>query len=567
MSASFQLLIATVDKTSLCESCSFSHRFGSIGTATFTLKDTAASPYIPADDAAVEIKIGGTTRWSGEVSEVSVETLTMNGGAIVSVTASDNNALTQRALVNTIWSAKTVKEILTDLTSPGGALEAVSVTLSGSQADGATVTVTAPWWTVETLLNHLSTLTGWAWWIDASKVLRMWDIGDLASGVTLSAANTNCYAATWERSRYEYRNSQWVVYGPSEVRTVTDTWTGDGASRSFTLRYNTNTPIPTPPATVTILSTGAVVLPVGVYGSTADAGLEWWYSSTGTALVQSTDFTVLSSTQQLQATYDSQFPNALNVQNTSEQDDHGLWVRADANTSIVDYDEADAWADALIRANLGRVKMPRVTCNDVTLLPGYTITVDLSTLDLGSTTCVIQAVDVSLDPANHTEVEPRVSLELSAGSEAQASTADLWRRVVTGDASGGTALGSGGGGTSGTSTFTGVLHAHLGGSRTQDYLTSSYVPIAEYQVLNCSVSGDVTFRCEVKTANAGTSVTARLYDLTAGAAVCTLSASTSVSWAEVSGAATLTAGHRYRAEVTGNNTTYGIYVGQATVEV
>jgi hypothetical protein len=185
-----------------------------VGEASFVVDDPTGT-YVPADDAAVVISLGGAAYWGGEVSDVDVTWLG-HTGVRCTVTAQDYNILARRGLLNTVIPSQSLKTTLTALCAGGGALGVNGVTLSGSQATGPTLgDITAPWWTAETLLNHLASLTGYVWRINASKVLEMWDVGTKSSGVTLSLANGNVLAASWRRHRFDYVNRVWVVYGPT----------------------------------------------------------------------------------------------------------------------------------------------------------------------------------------------------------------------------------------------------------------------------------------------------------------------------------------------------------------
>jgi hypothetical protein len=77
----------------------------------------------------------------------------------------------------------------------------------------------------------------------------------------------------------------------------------------------------------------------------------------------------------------------------------------------------------------------------------------------------------------------------------------------------------------------------------------------------------VRARVEVMTENAGTSVTPRIYDVTAASTLVTGSASTSTTWEEQVLTMTLPlASRQYRLQLTKNNSTYRVY-GIAMIEV
>lgn len=109
----------------------------------------------------------------------------------------------------------------------------------------------------------------------------------------------------------------------------------------------------------------------------------------------------------------------------------------------------------------------------------------------------------------------------------------------------------------------------LGGSRQQGVRHSTWTPAPEYTevVLDTTKIGtSVVVRVEVKTENAATSVTPRLWNVTDGSAAGTGTASTSTSWSAQAFTATLPAGEkRYRLELLPSTTTHQVF-GTGTVE-
>ncbi len=558
------IAIGGVDKTTLIEEpADYDVGFnGSIGVANLTLTDETGA-YTPAADAAVTITTGGTLRWSGEIAQRECSELGESGGKTWSLVCHDNNELLERGILNTILPAGTLKAALQYMTNPGGTLHALGVTLDAAQATGPSLGVlTAAWMTPKQFLDYLRTLTGYNYQVSATKVLKMWAPGTVSSGVTVSKANENYIDASWSDQRLDYRNRQWVVYGPNEIRDVTETWVGDGATRTFPVKYQCA-------ANPGVLAVNSVSKPVGIYGVDT---MEWtWdaaltntsYGTTG-GFRQDAAYSVLTALDTLTANHPSQCPNVVFVQDAAEVTARGEWNKAVANPDIVDVDEAAAFGTALIRANIGRPTIPWVQTTDDSITQGSTVVVDLSHLGLSSVTSLVQKASTSLSKSDD-QVWAVHDLDLvaavSGAYEARPTDDDLWGRVITGSAAGSLAVGSGGGSSGGSTTvITGVRSHVWQNSRSARSFSASWLSIGDYLPFIADTDTPVSVLIAQITNNASGSVQARIYDETAAAAVAgtTTSATTSTSWSETTVVFTPIIGHRYVLQVIGGNANVGV---------
>lgn len=533
----------------------FSSVINGVGRASFTVDDPSGT-YVPADDDPVVISLGGSPVWGGEVSDVDVTYLGHSGVSCV-VTCHDYNQLAQRGLINTIYASQTLKATLQSLTTTGGALAVNGVTLAAGQVTGPTLgVITAPWWTAQQLLDHLTTLTGYVWRINASKVLEMWDVGTKSSGVTLSLANGNVVDARWRRQRYEYRNRQWVIYGPTTAYDVIDDRSAlcDGSNRTFALRY-------TAAATPTAVTVNGTPHPVGTYVASGSL-FEWMYRSSDNAIVQSPDFgggtTPPAGGSTLLVTMITQGPNYAFTEDAGEVASRGEWNAAASAPDITDYDEAIAYGDALIRESLPRPQLPQVSTRSDGIDPGETVVVDLADVGLSSVTALVQQVDCDVIKADD-EGDPHYTLTCFAGAEHVASATALWRRMLQGGGAG-SAVSSGGGGGGGiTTVISGAIEGDLGGSRSDGVQHTTWAEPREYRDWRCPADGTYVAHVDVWTKNAATSVTPRVYDVTTEAAAATGSATTSTTPAKQQITFSGVAGREYRLQVLPSNTTHAVF--------
>lgn len=554
------ITIGGVDKTTLVETpADYDLGFnGAIGVANLTVTDSSGA-YIPAADAVVEISVGGTVRWAGEIARREITEYGATDGVATVLTCHDYNELLLRGLINAIVPAGTLKAALQTLTNSGGTLHALGVTLDAAQVTGPSLSAfAAAWWTPKDFLDYLRQLTGYCYRISASKVLTMWEPGTVSSGVTISRANENYVSAAWADDRLDYRNRQWVQYGPSEVRDVDESWVGDGSTRTFPVKYQCA-------SNPGVVAVNSVSKPVGIYGVDT---MEWtWdaaltnptYGTTG-GFRQDVAYSVLTGSDTLTSNHPSQFPNVVFVQDSAEVTARGEWNRIDAHPDIVDVDNAIAWGTALIRSTVGRPTIPAVVTSDDTITPGETVVVDLGHIGLSSATAFVQGVRGQLEQSEE-QVWATYALDLvgqvSGAYEGRPTDDELWERVITGAGLSGSVGGGGGGGSSTTIVAAGRSHVWAN-ARSSFERSASWVEAPHYIKFRATVDEDVTVHVEVKTLNGATSVTPRIYDATSAAAAVTGTASTSTSWAEQTLVFSATAGHVYVLQMIGSNATHPI---------
>lgn len=525
-----------------------------VGEASFDTIATGAA-YVPSDGDAVVITLGGSTWWSGEIVEATCTFLGPTAGSRASVVAHDKNALLARALSNGIIPAGTLEDAIDSVTGVGGVWNDVGITKDAAQATGPSLDViTAAWMDGAALAKYLSDLSGYVFRVDATGAIKFWSPGSVSSGVTFSTANGNFDDITWQRDRWDYRNRVWVIYGPSEVRTVSDPFVGDGATRSFSLHYQ----VAAAPGTVSINNgVTTVVQPVGVYGVDA---MEWTFdAATGSygAIRQDAAYTVLSGSDLLTVEYASQFPNYVFVDDSGEVASRGQWNTAVTLPDVTELDEATAYGAAYIRRSIPRPKVATLRTRVDGITPGSTVVVSLSEIGI-SETMLVQRVDVVLEKANN-QVYPVYTLSLVSGSELADTSAQLFQRIVDGGAPSSVASGGSLATTSVTTVVAMVVEGDLGGSRLSGVTHSTWTPTREHREWRCPEDGAYTAYVEVWTSNAATSVTPRIYDVTAAAAVATGSASSSTTAAKQTLGFTGTAGHEYRLDLLPGNSSNDVF--------
>lgn len=524
-----------------------------VGDCTFEVT-TPSGSYTPTDGESVEITLGGSSFWKGEVVEFSSEFLGPSSGTRTVVTAHDLTARLRRALHNQILTAGSLESMLVTVTDPGGVWNDVGLTLDAAQPTGPTLeTVTAAWTDGESLANYLAALSGYLYRVDSTGAVKFWAPGSVSSGVTLSLANANVEHAAWSRDRFDYINRAWVVYGPAEVLTVSDPFNGDGVTRDFHLRYR----VASAPGSITLTDgMTTVVQPVGVYG--VDTSMEWTYdAATGPygAIRQKNTFTVLSSSWLLTAEYASQFPNYVFADDAADVALRGQWNGVVHLPDVTDVDEATAAGEAAVRRGLPRADVASITTRTDGITAGSTVAVSLSAIGL-SATMLVQRVDVQFVKAED-EVDPYYTLSLVEGDELSPVSAALFQRMVGGVSS--TASVSAAAGSTTTTILSTAIEGDLGGTRLNGVTHSTWAPVREHREWRCPAAGDYVAHVEVWTSSGSTSVTPRVYDITSADAAVTGSSSTSTTAAKQSLTFTGVEGHDYRLELLPGNSSNDVF--------
>jgi len=538
-----------------------------VGTITFTaIDDTGA--WAPAQFEDISVALTGHPTRVGTIAVPPrvgylqrVEgASTVNWATTAEVTAHDAMARAGRTMRNGIDVGPiTMKAALQALVTDN--LSTLGVSLAVGQATGPTFdTLAWPWMYGTEVLDALcaaaAAATGktWVWRIDDSFVLEAWEVGAKAAPQTIAAADVIEIIPTVGVP--PFRNDQWLIYGPAEIRDVTESWVGDGATRAFPVRYQCS------------VSPGGLYVngdfePVGTYG--VDTGMEWTWDAAltnanyGTAggFRQLASFAVLTGAETLTAPHPSQFPNVVHVQDGTSVGDVGIYVRKDTDATIVDVDQAIARATAIMAASVAAAQRRSVRTLVHGCDPGEVVTLSVGISALNGDYLIERATDTYLVRAGE---DPQVEhvLDLVKG-DIRTDTADGFiRAVLSGASGGGGAVVAASVGSGSTTVIAGAVEGNLGGSRDAGVNHTTWTPTREHREWRCQADGTYTAYVEAWTLNAATSVQPRIYDLTGSVSVSGTSTTSTTSAKQQIVFAGL-AGHDYRLELLAGNTTHPVF--------
>jgi hypothetical protein len=395
------------------------------------VKSTDAS-FRPAIGAEVIISEDGTPIFAGYIDTPVEQGIGGDGvtGIITTIGAVDYNSLAdRRSVVNGGFPAGyTVKQALTSLV---GWLTDYGVTLHASQVDGPALPLLVyDVRTVSSILDEISVITGYLWSIDYTKKLRAFAPGALTAPVSITTANRFAEGdVTAAPARTAYANYIILLAGTGTAE-VTDTFTGDGVTTTFTLTYR--------------LYSDRGYITNGAANETLGTGATWTYNS---ATNQITRTSAPANLNAISITYIAQFPYAAVADGGAAAADRVDKVITAPDTFSATV--AQALADGyLARSMASETQTVRYRTRQVGIHPGQTQTITVAGRNISGTYLV---TDVTTVNASGNVVFRDVTAV--SGTEYPGSWRDAFR--VTGGSTGSTVGGTvnittGGTGGSGT---------------------------------------------------------------------------------------------------------------------
>jgi hypothetical protein len=567
---SLAVVVGGVDKTAFFyapggEDFHFSLPPGANGSATLAFFDLSAAGYRPAIDDTISVTDGATTVFEGVIDDIieSAFAEELDTGIKTTVTASDWNKLPTRVwYTGTIAAGTSLRTALSTIIT-GAGLDTLGVTLS--VANMGTGLPNGPALTSDVAFdghaldafNKLQQLTGYIWRIVPGKVMTMYEPGFISCGYSLSDADTTAsgvYGAVgYTKSRASnYVNRVRVLAGPNGPGApITQTWVGNGVITTFAI---TGLNVPSSnvwPGVVVIGGVTYAIYPVGTGGAN---DIEWDYATNGGTLhFKGTSVSV--AVGNISLTYTPLYPFTVTAQNAGEIAARGPYEQRVTAPEVLGYAEALAVGTAFLRTT---ATTPRV----VTVHTGKGLAYPGQSVALSFTARVIAGTFLITDVEIHSVEDGSLEYVLTCvdGSELNESWLDYYRDGPTGSGSGAIVV-TGGGGSGSTTIVTSP--AFLGGSRATAIAANpaAWSPVPNYMPFVASQSTSLRLRAYVFTRSASITVTVRLYDITAAAAVAgsTSAPVTSTTAVEVTATVAVIAGHAYRLEVLSGTNGEGVY--------
>jgi hypothetical protein len=161
--------------------------------------------------------------------------------------------------------------------------------------------------TVAEALNELAELSGYSWVIDYRKVLHFFARETNYAPVAITGANARNFSA--RSTRDQYRNRQYLRAGYALTDSRTESFTGDGTRKVFTLAF----PCGKVPSAVEV---DAVAKTIGI--REVETGKDWYWQKGETTISQDDAAGALASDEILAVTYQGLYPLLVDNRNSPE---------------------------------------------------------------------------------------------------------------------------------------------------------------------------------------------------------------------------------------------------------
>jgi hypothetical protein len=229
--------------------------------------------------------------------------------------------------------------------------------------------------TAAKVFDDLASITGWAWWIDPAKDLYFQPRSQTAAPFSIDEDNARNIRV---QSHLEtYRNRQYVRAGVSLTASRTETFSGDGERRAFTLAFPAG-------AVPTAIDVDGTPQTIGIRG--VETGFDFYWNVGDPVISQDDAAARLTTANVLSVTYQGQFPILIVAQDDSQANalsavsgTAGIIDEITSKANLNDIGTAQTLAAGLLR-RYGRIPR-RVTFETDTpgLKAGQLVTIDIPT--------------------------------------------------------------------------------------------------------------------------------------------------------------------------------------------
>jgi hypothetical protein len=383
-------------------------------------------------------------------------------------------------------------------------------------------------------LRQLTERTGYVFSVSPTKTLDAILPGATPAPVSITDANANAFDLRWRDNATPEANTVVLVCGPSGQGVATQRWTADGIVTAFEVDIQ---------AVIGgwqqgyILEDGATVRTLSGPG---EGGYYEWDPSTGRGTVSVGAGATPGAGVVLELVYTAQFP--FRVTRTT-----GATPRIESRIrreDLTEYAPAVETAEGLLDRVSANTRDLEIITDVDGFKPGQALTIN--TTARGGIVGVFLIAAVRIVPL--TVDQWTYTLTAQASDTYQGSVVDEWRAIL-----------GGGGSSASTGSLAGVVltpttlasPAFLGGARNAGVAANpaAWVTVPNYVPYVAPASFTGRLRVEIFARNAGVTVTARLFDVTAAAAVMTTSGATSQAPVEKTAVGPIVAGHTYRLEI------------------
>jgi hypothetical protein len=363
------LTIAGSDKTSLwaVNTLQINSRLGTRNRASFSLVDPTGA-YRPEVNAEVIISDGATRYFAGFVDSFTEE-LTLRGNQAslsYELEAVSYDALADRRLVAASYETpgQTLFDLVDDIVTQF--MLGDGITTANVDTGPAIERIKFNYVSAAAVFDELSSITGYAWWIDESKNLYFKPRNAMAAPFNIDA--TNARNVSIQKTAELYRNKQLIRAGVDLTASRTENFTGDGTQKAWTLTY----PVGAVPTSITV---GGVGKTIGIRG--VEVGFDFYWNLADPVISQDDGAAAVGAGVGIAVTYQGQFPILVSATADAEtaaqaavSGASGVFESIEQRPNVDDDDTAISIAQGLLRRYGKILRRLKFDTDTAGLMPG-----------------------------------------------------------------------------------------------------------------------------------------------------------------------------------------------------
>lgn len=294
----FQLLIDGEDKSDIfrMNTPEITDDLGSRNTLDLTLLDPAGT-YRPQIGDPIALYDNGALIFGGLISDSDEHKEDGSDSLKILVNCVDHNQLADRHLVAEVYEEMTAGAIVRAIVAEH--LASDGVTVNGVQDGPVIKRFVCNYIYASDAFTELADRTGFSWNIDYSRDMKFFGRETFRAPISLSDSSENFRDMHVKRSIGRYRNRQFLRGGRALTAARTESWKGDGSTRTFTTAF----PLGAAPSS---LKVGGTTQTMGIRG--VDTGVQWYWSKGSDTVTQDGAETAVPDGTVIELTYHGLYP-------------------------------------------------------------------------------------------------------------------------------------------------------------------------------------------------------------------------------------------------------------------
>ena len=297
--SAMRVMIAGADRTDVVDLATLSVQdaVGERSTARFVVSDLDGTLALQPGQV-VELTLDGAAVFGGSIDRIERRRPGVAKPCrVLGVECCDWHQLCDRRIVSEAYQATLAGDIVRDLVTKYLGAEGVTEGAPSTIQDGPQVVEAVFNYVPATnVLDSLAEKAGFAWWIDAGKVLHFVERATYEAPWALDDDDLVNDLVVID-GREGYRNRQYIRAGKDLTDSQVESFKGDGLTRTFVVGF----PMATQP-TVTVNSAPQTI---GIKG--AETGCDWYWNKGDPILTQDGAGTPLGAADTLEVTYQGWF--------------------------------------------------------------------------------------------------------------------------------------------------------------------------------------------------------------------------------------------------------------------